>query len=86
MNKYKIEIDRLNNELHDLKHKVFEQKKKEAFTKEKELQWLTESGLACIQNAYSEGVENIVDNKKGNESKSPHRHRVRFVGGGFAVK
>lgn len=86
VNKYKIEIDRLNNELHDLKHKVFEQKKKEAFTKEKELQWLTESGLASIQNAYSEGVENIVDNKKGNESKSPHRHRVRFVGGGFAVK
>lgn len=87
VNEYKKEIDRLNNELHDLKHKFFEQKKKEASSKEKELQWLAESGIACIENAYHEGIENIVDkNRKLKETKSPQHRRVRFVGGGFAVR
>ena len=78
MNEYKKEVHRLNNELHDLKHKFFEQKKREAISKDKELQWLATSGMACLENAYCEGVE------KQNEKRS--HNRVRFVGGGFAVK
>ena len=87
MNEYKKEIDRLTNELHEMKRKFFEQKKKEVSIKEKELKWFSDSGFACIENAYREGVENFVDqNKKESQVVSSHRQKIRFVGGGFAVK
>lgn len=85
VNEYKKEVNRLNNELHDLKHKFFEQKKKEAINKDKELQWFAESGLACIENAYCEGSESITENRKLSGKRSPYQ-KIRFVGGGFAVK
>jgi len=85
VNEYKKEVNRLNNELHGLKHKFFEQKKKEAINKDKELQWFAESGLACIENAYCEGSESITENRKLSGKRSPYQ-KIRFVGGGFAVK
>uniref|UniRef100_A0A7S4IY97 Cilia- and flagella-associated protein 58 central coiled coil domain-containing protein n=1 Tax=Odontella aurita TaxID=265563 RepID=A0A7S4IY97_9STRA len=45
VNEYKYKIDLLNNELHDMKRKFFEQKRKEALAKEVELSILAESKL-----------------------------------------
>lgn len=77
-NEYKQEIDRLNNELHCLKHKYFEQKRKEALAKEKELNWIAENSLT----GYME--KSITENTPGTEVLGPRK--TRFVGGGFAVK
>ena len=71
-----------------MKQKFFEQKKKEALAKEKELQWLAESGLATLENAYREGMERLVEKKETTHAPSRQQAypRVKFVGGGFAVK
>ena len=42
MNEYKREIDRLATELHDFKRKYFEQKRREAAAKEKEIELFSE--------------------------------------------
>lgn len=77
-NEYKQEIDRLNNELHTLKQKYFEQKRKEALEKEKNLNWL-------VANNLTEYAENTIpENTLGPESLGPQK--TRFVGGGFAIK
>lgn len=88
MHDFKKEISRLNDELHTLKHKLFEQKKKEAAMKEKELQWFAENGLiSCIESAYGNGQAVGDQTRKGNQSPSPAHYKERvFVGGGFAVK
>ena len=72
-----------------MKQKFFEQKKKEAIAKEKEFQLLAESGLATLESAYREGMERLEE-RRGDSNQSVIRQpcypKVKFVGGGFAVK
>jgi len=82
---YKKEIESLNSQLLDLKHKFFEQKKREMHSKEKELQWLAESGILCYDNINSHNEQKDKKNKPDSIEKSGHQI-TRFVGGGFAVK
>lgn len=87
MNELKKEINRLNIELHELKHKFFEQKKKEASIRDKELQWFAESGIiSCIESAYGPRDQSIIDQNRKGQHVSPGHQKMRFVGGGFAVK
>lgn len=79
MNNYKRDIEKLNNELNQLRRKLFEQKKKEVLEREKGLNWLSEKGLMHLM----ESEENTTSKSITLNSKV---HKVRFVGGGFAVK
>ena len=74
-----------------MKNKFFEHKKKEAQLKEEELRWLSTNILIELEN------NNSSDKIIGDEMKlSSHttalpssnrsQQRVRFVGGGFAIK
>ena len=54
--------------------------------KEKEFQWLAESGLVSLENAYREGIERIAEERESVNNNQQNYHRVKFVGGGFAVK
>jgi len=78
-NEYKQQIDKLNNELHTLKHQQFEQKKKEALTKEKQLSWLA-SNMKFAENT------SLVENVSKNSEVVMGPQKPKFVGGGFAVK
>ncbi len=81
-----------------MKHKFFEMKKKEALYKERELQWLAQSGLLELD-SLEEGVD---EDEEGQDYsafaslQSRHRNRngggdhlqnksriIRYVGGGF---
>ncbi len=73
---YKSEIDRLTQELQEMKRKYFEQKRKEALSKEKDLALLVEAGMI-----------HVSQEKQNNEKQQWNRpNRVQYVGGGFAVK
>jgi len=48
MYEYTKEINRLNNELHDVKAKYFEQKKLEATAEVRDLVWLHETSLSLF--------------------------------------
>jgi len=86
VSEYKDEVDRLNKELQELKHKFFEQKKKEAAMKERELEWLAESGMMEIERVCrGEYEEEVIPSHL-----HPHPHRratpqkpIRYLGGGF---
>lgn len=71
-----------------MKHKFFEQKKKEASIKDKELQWFAEKSiLSCIEDVYGDGVETLFDqSRKPQKAVSPAHPKIQFVGGGFAIK
>ena len=80
VSEYRKEIDRLNHELHDMKHKYFEQKKKEAAMKERELEWLAEAGMLDLD-MDMEGAE--MDGMTLSSSHRLARKPLRYVGGGF---
>jgi chromosome segregation ATPase len=80
VSEYKKEINRLHHDLHELKDKFFELKKKEATMKERELQWLAESGMMELDRVYHEEARMV-------QTMTPHRRAmqkpIRYVGGGF---
>jgi len=71
VNEYKREIEKLATELHNFKRKYFEQKRREALAKEKELDLLSELAPSTLIKPFKD---------HSNASKT------RFVGGGFAIK
>jgi|AntRauTorckE5430_2_1112549.scaffolds.fasta_scaffold04171_1 chromosome segregation ATPase len=77
----KKEIDRLNNELYEMKHKYFEQKKKEAMMKENELKWLAEASRIDIDmgDVESTAMEGMPLTSHRRLTQKP----LRYVGGGF---
>ncbi len=77
---YKKEIDQLQCSLHELKEKFFELKKKDAAMKERELQWLAESGMMELDRDCHE-EDRIFD--AVTLHKRALQKPVRYVGGGF---
>ena len=77
MGEYKEEVNRLSRELLDVKRKFYEQKKKEAVAKEKELNLL-------------EHIESVIggkpEEKEISTDTSKRIQQVKYLGGGFAVK
>ena len=80
VSEYRKEMDRLNHELHEMKHKYFEQKKKEAAMKERELEWLAESGMLDLD-MDMERAE--MDGMTLSSSHRLAQKPLRYVGGGF---
>ncbi len=77
---YKKDIDRLHRDLHELKDKFFELKKKEAAMKERELQWLAEDGIMELNQVCHEDaalIQAMVPNRRNLQKP------IRYVGGGF---
>ncbi len=85
---YKKEIDRLNSELLEMKQKFFEQKKKEALYKERELEWLAQSGLMELDSLEEQGGGQnygAIIRSRTRRDILPHNkvRTIRYVGGGF---
>lgn len=70
-----------------MKHKFFEQKKKESLFKDKELQMFAEHGLLSFDNNFiNENEQRFTNRNHKVDHRSPPHQKVRYVGGGFAVK
>lgn len=75
VNEYKGEIDRLTRELHDMKCKFYEQKRREAMAKEKEMKLF--SGENRLSSPERQARQQAVEAAAS---------KTRYTGGGFAIK
>mmetsp|Transcript_10602 Transcript_10602/g.14961 ORF Transcript_10602/g.14961 Transcript_10602/m.14961 type:complete len:134 (+) Transcript_10602:1771-2172(+) len=71
--KYKREMNELENELHKSKRKFFQQKKREVAFREKQLALLSEK-------------KHFIDDIYGNNESGRKPFKLKYAGGGFAIK